>query len=75
MNNRLKVRLIFTVEQFGTITILYNNVGSTNLQKDLDVVNIDLDEWDRLMNVNAKSIFLEPLCNSTYAKSGRWLNY
>jgi len=28
------------------------------LQKDLDVVNIDLDEWDRLMNVNTKSVLL-----------------
>src|SRR5699024_5683747 len=42
----------YTVERYGTITILYNNVGLTNLQKDLDVVNIDLEEWDRLMNVN-----------------------
>lgn len=54
----IKDAIDFTVEQFGTITILYNNVGSTNLQKDLDVVNIDLDEWDRLMNVNAKSVLL-----------------
>ncbi|CAM5721438.1 NADP-dependent 7-alpha-hydroxysteroid dehydrogenase OS=Lysinibacillus sphaericus OX=1421 GN=LS41612_21440 PE=3 SV=1 [Lysinibacillus sphaericus] len=37
----------FTVAQYGTITVLFNNVGLTNLQKDLDVVNIDLDEWDR----------------------------
>ena len=54
----IKDAIDFTVEQFGTITILYNNVGTTNLQKDLDVVNIDLDEWDRLMNVNAKSVLL-----------------
>lgn len=48
----------FTVKQYGTITVLFNNVGLTNLQKDLDVVNIDLDEWDRLMNVNLKSVLL-----------------
>lgn len=48
----------FTVEQYGTFTVLFNNVGLTNLQKDLDVVNIDLDEWDRLVNVNLKSILL-----------------
>lgn len=48
----------FTVEQYGTLTVLFNNVGLTNLQKDLDVVNIDLDEWDRLVNVNLKSILL-----------------
>lgn len=38
--------------------MLFNNVGLTNLKKDLDVVNIDLDEWDRLMNVNTKSVLL-----------------
>ncbi|MET3548449.1 NAD(P)-dependent dehydrogenase (short-subunit alcohol dehydrogenase family) [Paenibacillus favisporus] len=48
----------FTVKHFGTITVLFNNVGLTNLQKDLDVVNMDLLEWDRLMNVNLKSVLL-----------------
>jgi len=54
----IKSAIDYTVEQYGTINVLYNNVGVTNLQKDLDVVNIDLDEWDRLMNVNAKSVLL-----------------
>ncbi len=36
----------FTVHHYGKINVLFNNVGLTNLQKDLDVVNIDLDEWD-----------------------------
>lgn len=48
----------FTVEQYGTLTVLFNNVGSTNIRKDLDVVNIDLDEWDRLVNINLKSVLL-----------------
>lgn len=48
----------FTADHYGSLTVLYNNVGLTNLQKDLDVVNIDLDEWDRLMNVNVKSVLL-----------------
>lgn len=47
-----------TVEQYGGLHILFNNVGLTNLQKDLDVVNIDLEEWDRLLNVNLKSVLL-----------------
>lgn len=54
----IKEAVEFTVKQFGTITVLFNNVGLTNLQKDLDVVNMDLDEWDRLMNVNVKSVLL-----------------
>ncbi|KZN98421.1 SDR family NAD(P)-dependent oxidoreductase [Bacillus badius] len=54
----IKAAVDFTVENYGTITVLFNNVGLTNLQKDLDVVNIDLEEWDRLMNVNTKSVLL-----------------
>lgn len=48
----------FTVEQYGSLTVLFNNVGGTNVRKDLDVVNIDLDEWDRLVNINLKSVLL-----------------
>lgn len=48
----------FTIEQYGTVTVLVNNVGLTNLHKDLDVVNLDLEEWDRLMDVNLKSVLL-----------------
>ncbi|WP_431027001.1 SDR family NAD(P)-dependent oxidoreductase [Lysinibacillus sp. LZ02] len=54
----IKEAIEYTVEYFGQITVLFNNVGLTNLQKDLDVVNLDLDEWDRLMNVNLKSVLL-----------------
>lgn len=54
----IKEAVDFTVTQYGTVTVLYNNVGVTNLQKDLDVLNMDLDEWDRLMNVNTKSVLL-----------------
>ncbi|WP_454190831.1 SDR family NAD(P)-dependent oxidoreductase [Paenibacillus sp. Marseille-Q7038] len=45
-----------TVEKYGTVNILFNNVGLTNLKKDLDVVNMDLEEWDHLVNVNLKSV-------------------
>ncbi|MCH1624342.1 SDR family NAD(P)-dependent oxidoreductase [Ferdinandcohnia quinoae] len=54
----IKDAIDYTVNTYGTINVLYNNVGLTNLQKDLDVVNIDLDEWDRLMNVNTKSVLI-----------------
>ncbi|MGO4694482.1 SDR family NAD(P)-dependent oxidoreductase [Paenibacillus sp. 2TAB26] len=54
----IKEAVEFTVQQYGKITSLFNNVGSTNLKKDIDVVNVDLDEWDRLMNVNLKSVLL-----------------
>ncbi|MBB4824740.1 NAD(P)-dependent dehydrogenase (short-subunit alcohol dehydrogenase family) [Sporosarcina luteola] len=54
----IKEAVEFTVNTYGKIDILFNNVGLTNLKKDLDVVNMDLDEWDRLMNVNMKSVLL-----------------
>lgn len=54
----IKLAVDKTVETYGTITVLVNNVGLTNLHKDLDVVNMDLDEWDRLMDVNLKSVLL-----------------
>lgn len=56
--NSIKEAIEFTVKHFGKISVLFNNVGLTNLKKDLDVVNIDLDEWDRLMNVNLKSVLI-----------------
>jgi len=54
----IKSGIDYTVNKYGSITVLYNNVGLTNPQKDLDIVNMDLDEWDRLMNVNLKSIVI-----------------
>lgn len=54
----IKEAIEYTVKMYDKLEILFNNVGLSNLQKDLDVVNIDLDEWDRLMNVNAKSVLI-----------------
>lgn len=48
----------YTAQRYGKLTCLFNNVGLTNLKKDLDIVHVDLDEWDRLMNVNLKSVLL-----------------
>ncbi|MUV37718.1 3-hydroxybutyrate dehydrogenase [Lentibacillus sp. JNUCC-1] len=54
----IKEAVDFTVNTYGTITVLVNNVGLTNMQKDLDVVNIDIDEWHRLIDVNLTSVLL-----------------
>lgn len=56
--NSIKEAVEFTAQRYGKLTCLFNNVGLTNLKKDLDVVHVDLDEWDRLMNVNLKSVLL-----------------
>ncbi|KAG2962625.1 hypothetical protein PC120_g27649 [Phytophthora cactorum] len=36
----IKEAVEFAVQQYGKLTCLFNNVGLTNLKKDLDVVNI-----------------------------------
>jgi len=54
----IKEAIDFTIETYGQLNVLYNNVGVTNPQKDLDVVNIDLDEWHRVMNINLNSVLL-----------------
>lgn len=43
------------VARFGRIDVLHNNVGITNSGGPVDYPE---DQWDRMMNVNAKSVFL-----------------
>lgn len=44
-----------TVAAFGTLNILFNNAG---IIRRADVISTTEDEWDRVMAVNVKSIFL-----------------
>lgn len=41
--------------EFGGINVLCNHVGGSNPHKDLDLLRLDLDEWDRTMALNARS--------------------
>jgi NAD(P)-dependent dehydrogenase (short-subunit alcohol dehydrogenase family) len=43
------------VEQFGRLDILFNNAGTI---RRADVICTSEEEWDRVMDVNVKSIFL-----------------
>ncbi|WP_137917013.1 SDR family NAD(P)-dependent oxidoreductase [Hydrogenophaga sp. 2FB] len=43
------------VDKFGKLDVLHNNVGITNSG---GPVEYGEDQWDRMMNVNAKSMFL-----------------
>ncbi|MFD4407693.1 SDR family NAD(P)-dependent oxidoreductase [Nocardia sp. NPDC058499] len=43
------------VEEFGGIDVLCNHVGGSNPRKDLDLLRLDLEEWDRVMALNARS--------------------
>jgi NAD(P)-dependent dehydrogenase (short-subunit alcohol dehydrogenase family) len=49
------------IARYGRIDVLYNNAAiQTPAQraKDLDVVNVDIDAWDRAMDVNARGSML-----------------
>lgn len=43
------------VAEFGGIDVLCNHVGGSNPKKDLDLLRMDLAEWDRTMVLNARS--------------------
>lgn len=44
-----------TVAEFGGIDVLCNHVGGSNPRADLDLLRMDLAEWDRVMALNARS--------------------
>lgn len=44
-----------TIEKFGRIDILVNNAGIASLSR---VTDLEEKEWDTVMNVNAKGVFL-----------------
>ena len=45
-----------TVETYGKLDIIHNNVGGTNPQRDLDIVNMDENEWHRGFQLNIDSV-------------------
>ena len=44
-----------TVEQFGRLDVMFNNAGTL---KPGTVVELDVDDWDFVMGVNVRSVFL-----------------
>ncbi len=47
-----------TVKTYGALHVLHNNVGATDINKDLDVVNMDLDTWDWVFKLCLKSVLM-----------------
>ena len=47
-----------TRKEFGALHILHNNVGLTDVTKDLNVVDLDLDQWDRTFAICLKSVVM-----------------
>jgi NAD(P)-dependent dehydrogenase (short-subunit alcohol dehydrogenase family) len=52
----VKAALERTVEMFGRLDFAFNNAGVE--QPVMPLVNVTEDEWDRLMNVNLRGVFL-----------------
>lgn len=48
----------FAQSTFGALHILHNNVGGTDVTKDLNVVDLDLDCWDRVLTLCLKSVVM-----------------
>ncbi|MFF9349016.1 SDR family NAD(P)-dependent oxidoreductase [Streptomyces sp. NPDC014734] len=46
------------VTEFGSLHVLCNHVGGTNPRKDLDLLRMDMDEFDRAVALNVRSTLL-----------------
>lgn len=57
MNDRNSLQQIVdkTIERFGTVDILFNNAGLVSLKPTLQ---LDLEEWDRIMQVNVSAALI-----------------
>jgi 3-oxoacyl-[acyl-carrier protein] reductase len=63
-----------TVERFGRVDILVNNAAVLtrgNISRGVPFDELDLDEWDRVINVNVKGVFLSVRAVSPYMKEQR----
>ena len=60
--NDIKKLMEETVEQYGTIDILINNVGISKWKAPYEIT---LEEWDEVINTNLRSVFL---CSREAAK-------
>lgn len=47
-----------TVNEYGSLHVLCNHVGGTNPRTDLDVLRMDMDEFDRAVALNMRSTLL-----------------
>ncbi len=50
--------IFFTVKTFGRLDTLVNNASLTGLKGDMDVMNMSVDLWDKIMETNARGYML-----------------
>lgn len=43
------------IDEFGSLHVLCNHVGGSNPRKDLDLLRMDMDEFDKVMALNVRS--------------------
>lgn len=69
---KTKAMVAATVEQYGRIDVLVNNAGLYSAIKKKPFVEIPEDEWDKVMAVNVKGLFLcVRACYPTMKKQGK----
>jgi len=54
----VQAMVAFAQQEFGALHILHNNVGGTDVTKDLNVEQLDLDCWDKVMALCLKSVVM-----------------
>lgn len=45
------------VKMYGSVDVLFNNVGTTSKPLRIAISDLSEEEWDRVLNVNLKSVF------------------
>lgn len=61
----------FTVQVYGRIDVLVNNVGGTDLNRDLDIKNLDIHYFDEAFHVNLRcAMYLTQLAIPIMEKQG-----
>lgn len=46
----------YTLQEFGRIDILINNVGGTDVKRDLDIESLDIHYFDEIFHINLRSM-------------------